>query len=223
MEDDQFRALLAGEKGMAAVRQKMWVDQVAENREWEEAIHREDAQSNQHILSRERWLRVEQYRRPRRGELLRFTEAQKKSGEWKAALKDPEAAAAMRALRRRVAALNDFGAPPPIAPASTQEWSYRMLNNHQGRCGRPPPERYQQVRTSVENPLAYNEHCKGWNPNAIKWPGRTIPFEPYSSTSLWYKSWGENAGDGAIDFNFNFVDLPYRESKSTAAKGKKPA
>ena len=88
-----------------------------------------------------------------------------------------------------------------------------MLNGHQGRCGQPRPPRHQQLETSLEHPLAYDKHCRGWNPHAKKWPGRTLPYSTPVPTSLWCESWGRCASEDPIDFNFRH-DLPVRSAKS---------
>ena len=67
-----------------------------------------------------------------------------------------------------------------------------------------------QVATSLEHPLAYHEHCKGWLPHH-KWPGRTLPYGPPMQTGLWCMSWAKASGDDPIDFNFRY-DMPVRNA-----------
>ena len=66
-------------------------------------------------------------RKPKKAELMSFVRSQASTpnGGWKAALKDPDTAAAMRALQRRVKKLDDFDAPPPPPWVQANDWSYR--------------------------------------------------------------------------------------------------
>ncbi|KAL3927334.1 MAG: hypothetical protein SGPRY_002867 [Prymnesium sp.] len=95
-----------------------------------EVIKVEDMQRARQILAASRpeeGLRLPPFRQPRKAELLSFVRSQTQTpnGGWKVALGDPEAAAAMRALQRRVRKLDDLGRPFPGAAAEAKTWSYR--------------------------------------------------------------------------------------------------
>ena len=141
--------------------------QVLADLQFAEAVNSEDRRRRGHALKHHLppgSLTVpQQPRKPRTSELLKCVHSQRQAadGGWRSALKDPETAAAMRALRRRVLKLTDYDAQPATAPELANEWSFRMLNEHQGRCGQRIGPRHRQLLTSLEHPLAYSEHCLG--------------------------------------------------------------
>jgi len=63
------------------------------------------------------------------------------AGGWRAALKDPQARAAMRALKRRVESLQGTQAP-------SSHWAHRVMNRQDGRDHGP---RLPQLRCSAAN------------------------------------------------------------------------
>ena len=203
-------ALVDGEHKMIAMCGNPEGD-VLQDLQHAESVHEEDRRWRDHTLKRHPTLLVPAMpRKPRSSELLRFAESQVQAvnGGWRTALRDPEAAAAMRAVRRRVLKLTDFEAKPQTAPTLAKDWSHRVLNGHQIRSGQPPP-RQLLLRTSLEHPLAYIEHCKGWKPEVPRWPGRTLPFSPPASTSLWCEGFARAANLKPLDTSVRY------ESRST--------
>ena len=102
-----------------------------ENIQREDTIRSEDTTRARHILkhltSPELLTVTPHPRKPKKAELMNFVRGQASmpNGGWKAALKDPDAAAAMRALQRRVKKLDDFDAPPQPPWVEANDWSYR--------------------------------------------------------------------------------------------------
>ena len=136
---------------------------------------------------------------PGRNEMLGFAEAFN-ARDWKAALADPAAKAAMRRVRDRVASLKEEGmaivnnrlVPPNVGS---------RLINERVRV----PVKHEFFSSSTFNPLESSHPTRGWDPRVRPWPGRKIQRHEGQPdpTSYWVASWVPSDLD--IDPNFQCV------------------
>jgi len=122
--------------------------------------------------------------------LSQFAEGCTAQGSWRAALRDPASAAAMRGLRRRVAELND-----PLTAVVPSAWAYKEMNGQAGALKAPTRQQHQ---TSPKNPFSFDaellpaarlRELRG----ALDPPARHAPRKKREPTSLWCSSWEMSA------------------------------
>jgi len=131
-----------------------------------------------------------------RANLLEFCHAQRDRGThssahpgWAKVLQDPTAAAAMRALKRRVDSLQGTAAP-------TSQWGNARLNSHVN--GSYADHRHPLLFDSPMNPLSVEAMTR---PRAV--PVGEVPNGGQSS--LWAPSFGATASDQPVDLNFRYA------------------
>lgn len=132
----------------------------------------------------------------KRAELLRFVTGQADEG-WGALTRDPAVAAAMRAVKNRVARI---GAEARGEVEKKPDVSSRLLNQNFKSIDDDVKGMF---LTSTLHPL-YNGEV-GWDPSARPWPGRRIDGRKTEPTSLWCSGWGASASEAALDFDFQHV------------------
>ena len=153
---------------------------------------------------------------PTRSQMLTFAT---EGADWRAALKDPAAAAAMRRVRDRVASLQAEGRAAVQQGMPVPESALvgtRLLNARQ-----PAPHMFQ---TSHLNPLSATGVERGWDPRVRLWTGRrmhTFGMDP-ETTSFWCHSWGASASHKGLDTDFVYVRPGHRREaydKALHSKG----
>jgi hypothetical protein len=166
---------------------------------WRQLVEREDRTWSQLLRP--------QARVPIRKPLLAFCHDQKAKG-WAGVVRDPEAAAALRYLRHRVAQLQQ-----PDRAALPSDWAHSVMN---GRDGRLPQPRQREFRTSVIHPLGNAEQLL-----------TRAPMRPHGDpTSLWCPGWGAIASEAEVDLTFRltsrFEPCKYRSAASTRLESSPP-
>ena len=150
---------------------------------------------------------------PAREELLKFAQSvgsSSSSTSWKRLLtSDPEAAEAMKTVRRRVDALLAQGrAAVEMSQIAPDSGTYAI----NARGYRP-----NAFATSKLNPLEATELGKGWDPRAREWTGRQgLTNLPQEQTSLWCAQWAASASNVAVDQDFQHVQPPRGDPKLSA-------
>ena len=149
---------------------------------WGEIIDRED-----HITLRKAVStgQLPQLRRPPTREVIRSTFVHDRELAQRT-LRNADAAAAMRHLRRRVEQLNGPNASEP------SDFAYQLINS--------PPKPTPIGSGSMQHPLLAAHEMV--DPRVVQERSarpRRIPIEP---TSLWCMSWGANADEQLVNFNY---------------------
>ena len=152
-----------------------------------------------HPASREELLKFAQSDHMRNAEVMR-----------RLLSKDPQAAAAMATVRRRVDELLANGRRAVHQQQLIPDSGYRHLNQRVGE--RPSP-----FLTSKLNPLEATEFMKGYDSNAREWTGRRglSGLEP-ELTSIWCESFGMSASNVAVDQDFKHKSEPRGDPKAAA-------
>jgi hypothetical protein len=143
---------------------------------------------------------------PTRAEMMDFATT-KQTSDWRAALADPEAAEAMRQVRRRVNALKAQATAVLQLQPVPAEANSRLLN------ALPMGPREDPFKTSAFHQLAYDELEVGWDPNARRWTGRRgLANLEKEKTSFWNAGWGAAASDKSLDTDFDgYLARGYKE------------
>lgn len=132
-------------------------------------------------------------RAPRNQTLSQFCKTRQGEGGWAAALADPAAADAMRAVQRRVKELQGASL---AAPARSQ-LAYTVINADEGG------PRHPLLRTSTFHPLQVEAPIE-----RVLGPREDRPREPnpkqkrVEQTSMWTSGWGARANMDDLDLNF---------------------
>jgi hypothetical protein len=121
------------------------------------------------------------------------------SGTWREVLKDPEAAAAMRHLRRRVTQLND-----PMKAVEPSRFAYAVINNWPERVN-PQGIKNRETLTQPRNPFNWSAQL---TPSAVancrEEAARRHPPKPVEQTSFWTERWGAVCSEIGFDSGFQY-------------------
>ena len=150
---------------------------------------------------------------PSRAELLTFAQSVGQAGDrgsdWRRLLNDPQSAAAMRTVRRRVDELLSNARRQELGQQLIPDTGYRAINS-----GGHRPDAFV---TSKLNPLEATELMKGWDPRSREWTGRRgLAGLAPEQTSFWCESWGGCSSDVAVDQDVSRASCPFFFAKRPA-------